>query len=117
MKHWTLILATLCIGATSQVLAQGRVTGTVRAAEDGRPLAGANVSVLGYNRVAPKTKAEVLLTIGDDPLLAVWSYGRGRVAAFTSDCAPHWAPPEFLNWAGYRGLWVNLVRWLKAAAK
>ena len=52
MKHWTLILATLCIGATSQVLAQGRVTGTVRAAEDGRPLAGANVSVLGYNRVA-----------------------------------------------------------------
>jgi uncharacterized membrane protein len=72
---------------------------------------------LGYNRVVPKPKAEVLLTIGDDPLLAVCSYERGRSAAFMSDCAPHWAPPEFLNWAGYRGLWRNLVRWLNAAAK
>ena len=72
---------------------------------------------LGYNRVVAKPKAEVLLTIGDDPLLAVWPYGRGRSAAFMSDCAPHWAPPEFLNWAGYRGLWQNLVRWLNAAAK
>jgi uncharacterized membrane protein len=34
---------------------------------------------------------------------------------FTSDCAPHWAPPEFLAWPGYQVLWPNLIRWLAGA--
>ena len=67
---------------------------------------------LGYNQVSAKADASMLLRIGDDPLLAVWNYGQGRAAAFTSDCAPHWGPPEFLNWAGYPRLWNNLVGWL-----
>lgn len=67
---------------------------------------------LGYNRVAARPDAAVLLRLGDDPLLAVRDCGPGRTAAFMSDCAPHWGPPEFLHWPGYPRLWNNLVRWL-----
>ena len=31
------------------------------------------------------------------------------------ELAPHWAPPEFLDWPGYRVLWPNLIRWLAGA--
>ncbi len=67
---------------------------------------------LGYNRVVPKPDAEVLLEFKRDSLLVVGTLGRGRVAAFTSDCSPHWAPPEMTSWAGYRPFWENVVRWL-----
>jgi len=67
---------------------------------------------LGYNKVVPKEGSEVLVTVGEDPLLCVWSYGKGRSAAFTSDCAPHWGPPGFLSWTGYARLWTRLVQWL-----
>ena len=71
---------------------------------------------LGYNRLAAKPEAEVLVTVGDDPMLAVWSFGKGRAAAFASDCAPHWGPPEFLNWSGYGPLWANLATWVGGGA-
>lgn len=67
---------------------------------------------LGYNRVTVKDGATELVRVGTDPLLAVWDYGQGRAAAFTSDCAPHWGPPGFLQWPGYAVLWNNLIRWL-----
>lgn len=67
---------------------------------------------LGYNQVTPRPAASVLVKVDADPLLAVWQFGRGRSAAFTSDAAPHWGPPEFLNWSGYGPLWRNLVNWL-----
>jgi len=67
---------------------------------------------LGYNRVTPKETAEVLVAVDDDPLLCVWTFGRGRAAAFTSDCAPHWAPPDVLTWPGYAHLWSALTTWL-----
>ena len=70
---------------------------------------------LGYNRVTPKAGSQVLVTVDPDPLLCVWDCGRGRAAAFASDCAPHWGPPGFLEWAGYGPLWNNLVRWLRRA--
>ena len=68
--------------------------------------------LLGYNRVTPRPEAEVLARCGDDPLLACWDYHDGRSAVFTSDCAPHWAPPTFLAWPGYGALWPGLIRWL-----
>lgn len=67
---------------------------------------------LGYNRVAAKPEATVLLTIGGDPLLSVGELGKGRAAAFASDCAPHWGPAEFLAWQGYAVFWNNLMAWL-----
>ncbi|WP_151476284.1 glutamine amidotransferase [Streptomyces albicerus] len=35
-----------------------------------------------------------------------------HTAAFTSDVAPHWAPPPFLAGEGYAELWDRLVPWL-----
>lgn len=72
-------------------------------------------ALLGLNEVVPKDDAVVLATCGEHPLLVVGTYGAGRSAAFTSDIAPHWAPPEFLAWDGYAELFDRLVTWLAAA--
>jgi uncharacterized membrane protein len=69
--------------------------------------------LLGYNRVTLRDDATLLATIGDDPLVAVREHQSGRTAVFTSDCAPHWAPPTFSDeWPGYATLFDQLVRWL-----
>lgn len=70
---------------------------------------------LGYNRVVPEG-GETLLAFGDDPLLIVDAHGRGRVAAFTSDCSPHWGSPEFMAWSGYATFWDQLLFWLAGRA-
>jgi len=67
--------------------------------------------MLGYNRVTPKEGGNVVVTVGDDPLLVTGTHGQGRTVAFTSDCGPHWAPPPFVEWAGYAPLWQGIVDW------
>jgi uncharacterized membrane protein len=67
---------------------------------------------LGYNRFETDADAAELVSIGEDPLLAVGAHGDGRSAAFASDCAPHWGPMEFVEWDGYPRLWADLVRWV-----
>jgi uncharacterized membrane protein len=69
-------------------------------------------ALLGYNRVAVKDGATLVVSVGDDPLVAVWRHGRGRAMAFTSDCGPHWAPPQFVEWDGYARFWANAIAWL-----
>ncbi|WP_238009367.1 glutamine amidotransferase [Dactylosporangium sp. AC04546] len=68
-------------------------------------------ALLGYNAVTPRPEAEVLATVGADPLLVVGHHGAGRSVAFTSDCGPHWAPHEFLSWSGYNRLWQQMAAW------
>lgn len=68
--------------------------------------------LLGYNRLRARADTVVLAARGSDPILAVGSYGEGRTAAFASDLAPHWAPPEFVEWPGYVRLWNALLGWL-----
>jgi uncharacterized membrane protein len=72
--------------------------------------------LLGYNRIAAKPAAQVLLHRGpgldSDPILAVGAYGNGRTLAFASDCAPHWGSPDFVNWEHYATFWRSAVRWL-----
>lgn len=68
-------------------------------------------ALLGYNRVRADPAASVLVTVGADPLVVVGEAGAGRSAAFTSDCAPHWAPPPFVAWEHYARLWSQLVVW------
>ena len=68
--------------------------------------------ILGYNKTVEKSGTEVLASVCGDPFLAVGSYGKGRSAVLTTDCAPHWAPPEFCEWEGYERLFANLAAWL-----
>ncbi|MCA0330841.1 MAG: glutamine amidotransferase [Actinobacteria bacterium] len=67
--------------------------------------------LLGYNRMTPKPGTDVVARVGDDPLVVLGQVESGRSAVFTSDLAPHWAPPEFLEWPGYRPLWDALLTW------
>lgn len=71
---------------------------------------------LGYNRLVAKPDATVLMSVGDDPFLVVGTAGSGRVAAFASDCSPHWGSPEFLEWQHYGPFWSQLIEWLGSAA-
>ena len=57
-------------------------------------------------------KGEVLATIDGDPFIAVGEFGKGKSAVFTSDCAPHWGPPEFVNWEFYDELWKGILDYL-----
>ncbi|BAK98362.1 hypothetical protein OBV_11640 [Oscillibacter valericigenes Sjm18-20] len=68
--------------------------------------------VLGYNKTIALPVAQVPVTVEGDPLMAFASFGKGRSAVFTSDCAPHWAPPEFCEWKYYDLLWQNILGWL-----
>ena len=68
-------------------------------------------ALLGYNRVVLGEGADLVVTAGPDPLLALKEVERGRTAAFTSDCSPHWCPDAFIAWPGYAALWRNLCRW------
>lgn len=72
--------------------------------------------LLGFNEVAPKPDATVLLKTerGDGalPLLVVGTHGKGRTMAWTSDIGPHWLPDGFSAWPGYRRLWRQAFAWL-----
>ena len=67
--------------------------------------------VLGYNKTVEKPEACVAATVEGDPFIAFGSYGKGRSAVLTTDCAPHWAPPEFCEWEYYNKLWQQIVGW------
>ncbi len=66
-----------------------------------------------YAYAKPKDGAEVLLYVSRperrDPILAVWQYGLGRVAAYTaspSDDAEQW-----MGWPEFGKFWSQLLRW------
>ncbi|XCP84385.1 glutamine amidotransferase [Roseburia hominis] len=68
--------------------------------------------VLGYNRTIAKEEADVAVTVEGNPFIAFGNYGEGRSAVFTTDCAPHWAPPEFCEWKYYDKVWKGILDWL-----
>jgi len=59
-----------------------------------------------------ENKEDVIVSVGDDPLIVAGDHGRGRSVAFTSDCGPHWCPPPFVDWEGYTTMWQQLVAWV-----
>jgi uncharacterized membrane protein len=69
-------------------------------------------NLLGYNRVAARDGADVVVAVDDDPLIVAGTSGQGRGAVFTSDCGPHWCPPPFVSWEGYAPMWQQLVGWV-----
>ncbi|HYO50219.1 MAG TPA: hypothetical protein VEW94_10245, partial [Chloroflexia bacterium] len=50
----------------------------------------------------------------NDPLMAHWNYGLGRVAAFTSDANSLWAA-DWLLWEDFGRFWSGVVRWTMAS--
>ena len=70
---------------------------------------------LGYNKTLRRDGSDVVMEIAGDPFLAFGEFGQGRTAAFASDCAPHWGPPEFVSWTGYGPLWQGIAGWLTKA--
>ncbi|CAN5898182.1 glutamine amidotransferase [soil metagenome] len=88
-------------------------------ADPGHPivagLAGSCPALLGYNKLLARPGATVIARVNGDPLIAVWEYGQGRSVAFASDCGPHWAPPEFVEWEGYASLWSQLAGWVSGS--
>ncbi len=108
------VLPVTCLPQDDRVEAPEGLRPTVAVAD--HPALGGGATdwphLLGYNRTVPVEDAEVLATIGGDPLVAVREVGAGRTAVFTSDCAPHWAPPEFCEqWDGYAPLFRGLLGW------
>ena len=83
--------------------------------EPGHPVLGGTPAewpaLLGYNRVMARSEATVIASFEGDPLLVVGRAGAGHSAAFMSDLAPHWAPPEFLAWEHYAKLWTAILEW------
>ena len=67
---------------------------------------------LGYNATLPLKEGTVVASLNGDPFVALRECRKGRTAAFTSDCAPHWGPPEFVNWKHYNTFWKNLLDWM-----
>ena len=70
--------------------------------------------LLGYNKTIPLKDSEVPVTINGDPLIAFGRFGKGKSAVFTSDCAPHWGPPEFGGWSHYDHLWKAILDYITA---
>lgn len=87
-------------------------------AVDGLPWDERPPLIGGFNRVTARADATVLLEArhiqasrnadafqfepnGSDPLLVIGEHGRGRVAAFTTDVAPHWVGP-LVDWGDER---------------
>lgn len=69
----------------------------------------------GYLTATAKSSAQVDLTVnggeGDDPLLARWAVGKGRVASFTSDASPRWSP-DWIRWEGFQPTWAQIIHWV-----
>lgn len=87
--------------------------------EKGHPLlSGLSVSDMpnlsGYNAVSSRAEEgaeDVLLSASfEDPLLSVWQYGLGRVAAWLGDAGEKWAT-EWLDWQNLGNFWAQVVRY------
>jgi uncharacterized membrane protein len=84
----------------------------------GHPVLGGTApnwpTLLGYNELIAKPDTTVVARHGNDPILVTGTYGLGNTVAFASDLAPHWAPPQFMNWEHYPRLWESILNWAAA---
>ena len=55
--------------------------------------------------------APVLLSHLDDPILAAWQFGLGRVAVYTADLRSPWSA-GLRRWSGFGPLWLQTARWV-----
>jgi Mg-chelatase subunit ChlD len=70
----------------------------------------------GYVVAAAKVNADTILASHlDDPILAGWRFGLGRVAVFTADVGSRWST-GLRAWNGFAPLWTQTTRWLSRQA-
>jgi len=70
----------------------------------------------GYVVAAAKDNADTILASHlDDPILAGWQFGLGRVAVFTADVGSRWST-GLREWNGFAPLWTQTTRWLSRQA-
>src|SRR3990170_1081322 len=68
----------------------------------------------GFVRTKAKPTAEVVLASdSNDPILATWQLGLGRVATWTSDLGYRWAG-EWLRWSDFPAVLAGMVFWSAA---
>ena len=70
--------------------------------------------LLGFNELTLKPDAQLIANVGEHPLLAVRTVGKGKTMIWASDIGPHWCPEPFVTWEGYSRLWVQALNWLAA---
>ena len=65
----------------------------------------------GYDFAEAKPDAQVVLSSDrEDPVLAKWQYGLGRVVAWTADNGTDFAA-QWARWSRYDEFWAAMVRW------
>lgn len=66
----------------------------------------------GYIAATPKAGAEVVLQSSkDDPVLASWTYGLGKVASWMSDTTGIWTE-DWMTWSGSADFWLNTLSYI-----
>ncbi len=72
--------------------------------------------IRGFVETLPKRGSELeLITRTEEraqPLLASWSYGAGRVIAFTSDANGRWSLP-WIRWSDFTVFWGQIIEGIK----
>lgn len=71
-------------------------------------------SLRGYVVTADRTDGLAVTTLRgpqDDPIMAQWQRGLGRVVAFTGDVSTRWSP-SWTGWSGFRSFWGEHMRWV-----
>ncbi len=69
-------------------------------------------AITGYV-VAADREGPVFVTLRgkeNDPILASWQHGLGRVTTFTSDASTKWAA-SWVSWGQFRQFWEQHLRW------
>lgn len=77
-----------------------------------RGMDGASPTLHGYVITSKKDGAETILMANaedEDPLLATWRTGLGKVTAFTSDATTRWGK-NWVKWDGFGRFWQQAVR-------
>lgn len=115
------VLPVTCLAVDDRVEVPESFQPVVRGSTDHPILVGLGTEwpvLLGFNEVVAKEGSDVLATVsteyGSMPLLVTGKYGKGRTVVWTSDVGPHWLPPDFIAWEGYKVLFEQQILWAVA---
>jgi uncharacterized membrane protein len=69
--------------------------------------------IFGYNELVPRSGSQVVVRVRETghPLVVAGEFGRGRIAIYASDPAPHWGL-NFELWEGYDAFWRRMLSWV-----